>query len=241
MNTPHTTSSTPDTPNTEHPHRRTKGTGIPATVWFDRDWAPDDDEQLDREHAGRVLPDWAVDRLLEEYRPDDHAVAYAAYAPAPTYGEYGCDRSAHHDIEGPETVGLAVIEFHPPHTAEEFRARNLDPRQTDAPGEYLRSALAETHNILIRNGIAAVALSHSRGTRFTDRTGEVIAAARAAGFAYLQHLVVIDAPVAGDAIPVPPRAAWPAKIAVESAGTRVHARVHHDVLIFTRTSKGAAA
>ncbi|WP_194920182.1 hypothetical protein [Catenulispora rubra] len=211
--------------------RAPKGIGVPTSVWFDNGWEPDLEEQLDREHAGLVLPDWASDRLVEEYLSGDYSLAVSAFAPAPVYGEYGCDQSAHHDVFGDAPVGLAIIEFHEPRTRQEFTERNLNPHRPELAGEYLRSVLSETRNILVRDGILAVALSRPvPGERFTDRTSDVIALARHAGFAYLQHLVVIDARFT-EHDSTDPR--HPSRAETDSE-IPVHTRIHNDVLIFTR-------
>jgi hypothetical protein len=59
-----------------------------------------------------------------------------------------------------------------------------------------------------------------------DVAGETVAAARAAGMVYLQHIVAVDAAVSGDVIDVP--------AAARPVGPALHARVHRDVLIFTQ-------
>ena len=65
-----------------------------------------------------------------------------------------------------------------------------------------------------------------------DDPGEVIAAARAAGLIYAQHIVALHAPITGGQItPAPPDAARPGEGTGPAA---VHARAHSDFLVFTQ-------
>lgn len=90
----------------------------------------------------------------------------------------------------------------------------------EAPtGERLGAAC----RLLSMTGTLAVVLPSGHGD---DLAGQTVAAARAAGLVYLQHIVALDAPVSDDTIDVP---AW-----AKPVGATAHVRVHRDVLIFTQ-------
>jgi hypothetical protein len=68
-----------------------------------------------------------------------------------------------------------------------------------------------------------------------DDPGEAITQARAAGLIYAQHIVAVHAAITGGQLaPGPPGAARPDEAAGPPA---VHARVHSDLLVFTKPGK----
>lgn len=84
---------------------------------------------------------------------------------------------------------------------------------------------------LLRNdGVLAVITANPAGPgRFANHTGLVIAAAEAAGFAYLQHIVAVHAHIAGDRLLVPADHAG----SDPGVGGLVHVPAHSDLLVFT--------
>jgi len=82
--------------------------------------------------------------------------------------------------------------------------------------------------LLARDGYTVVVLTPTPpGTPYVEHARLVIPAAHRAGLGYLQHIVAVTAPIAGER---PPRAAAPADAATLRAAT--HVRVHLDLLVF---------
>ena len=100
-----------------------------------------------------------------------------------------------------------------------------------ATGESPSAPIGSASTRLGSPGCLAVALPPAMAN--DGLPGGLVARARATGLIYLQHLVVVDAAVAGDTIQASQRAV--------PNGPAVHLRVHRDVLIFTQpTTSGAA-
>ena len=226
--------------------RRTKGTGLPNTVWL-APIQPDTEKCPSPSHTGiaidGILPRWALARLIAEY---SHPGETALVADFSCGSRHRCFRS---DFEKPKLnhertattadIGLVIaLISHPSNT----RKRSGEPagaRPANSLPDGVRPVVAEAGRALKDGGILAVALAspHS-GPEFADRTGSVIHTARREGFLYLQHIVVVDAPVHGERISASP--SGPARCAlrlIRHTGIPVHARAHLDVLIFTRSGK----
>jgi hypothetical protein len=95
---------------------------------------------------------------------------------------------------------------------------------------------AACERVLRPGGVLAVmTASTPRPGGLRDDPGEVIAAARAAGLIYAQHIVAVHAAITGGQLaPGPPGAACPDEAAGPPA---VHARIHSDLLVFTKPGK----
>lgn len=100
------------------------------------------------------------------------------------------------------------------------------PAVTCDPARYTRWARA-----LTTTGILAVITPASYGTGAL-LPGRVVTAARAAGLAYLQHVIAVRARLRGDQL-----VASPADLDA-AAGMPVHQPVHTDVLVFTKSDTG---
>lgn len=98
----------------------------------------------------------------------------------------------------------------------------------DAAGSA--EGLVAAYRLLSPSGTLAVVLPPDTAT---DLAGETVAAARAAGLVYLQHIVAVETAVSCDVIDAAAEAG-----PVEPAA---HARVHHDVLIFTQPAPALGA
>ena len=80
--------------------------------------------------------------------------------------------------------------------------------------------------------LAVITASTPRPAGLRDDPAGVIAAARAAGLIYTQHIVALHAAITGGQLtPGPPGAARPDEAAGPPA---VHARIHSDLLVFTK-------
>ena len=226
--------------------RRTKGTGLPNTVWL-APTPPGTEKDPSPSHAGiaidGILPHWALARLIAEY---SHPGETALVADFSRGSGHRCFRSGfeerHLNLERTATtsdIGLVIaLISHPPNT----RKRSGEPagaRPADSLPDGVRPVVSGAGRALEDGGILAVALASPQpGPEFTDRTGSVIHTARREGFSYLQHIVIVDAPVRGERISAPP--SGPARCAlrlIRHTGIPVHARTHLDVLIFTRSGK----
>ena len=99
---------------------------------------------------------------------------------------------------------------------------------------------AACERVLRPGGVLAVmTASTPRPGGLRDDPGEVIAAARAAGLIYAQHIVAVHAAITGGQLaPGPPGAARPDEACGPPA---VHARVHSDLLVFTKPGKPASS
>ena len=99
---------------------------------------------------------------------------------------------------------------------------------------------AACERVLRPGGVLAVLTASTPGPGgLRDDPGEVIAAARAAGLIYAQHIVAVHAAITGGQLtPGPPGAARPDEAAGPPA---VHARVHSDLLVFTKPGKPASS
>lgn len=96
------------------------------------------------------------------------------------------------------------------------------PGDTGSPVLY-----AACHRVLAHGGILAViTASPVPGGPPADAAGHAVAAARAAGFVYAQHIVLVHAPIRGDHL-APGPGASPASL----AGGR---QIHSDLLVFTK-------
>jgi hypothetical protein len=99
---------------------------------------------------------------------------------------------------------------------------------------------AACERVLRPGGVLAVlTASTARPAGLRDDPAGVIAAARAAGLIYTQHIVALHAAITdGQLIPGPPGAARPDEAAGPPA---VHARIHSDLLVFTKPGTPASS
>jgi hypothetical protein len=99
---------------------------------------------------------------------------------------------------------------------------------------------AACERVLRPGGVLAVVTASTPGPGgLRDDPGEVIAAARAAGLIYTQHIVALHAAITGGQLtPGPPGAARPDEAGGPPA---VHARIHSDLLVFTKPGKPASS
>jgi hypothetical protein len=87
--------------------------------------------------------------------------------------------------------------------------------------------------VLRPGGVLAVITASTLGPGgLRDDPGEAITRARAAGLVYAQHIVALHAAITGGQLtPGPPDAARPDEATGPPA---VHARIHSDLLVFTK-------
>jgi hypothetical protein len=102
-----------------------------------------------------------------------------------------------------------------------------EPASDAARSSWLLYAAAE--RVLRPGGVLAVVIaSQAGGDPDTGLAGGTVAAARAAGLAYAQHIVLVHAAVDGDRLD-------PAGPPLPAAGLPGDASVHSDLLVFTKS------
>jgi hypothetical protein len=228
--------------------RRTKGIGLPTTVWL-----PPAQAEVKEYPAciGYVsdasLPRWALARLITEYTRPGEATLVIEFTAAATRQPVRPPWQEKHRIEesaGTATrAGLIIAVINSGDDVQgKFGGVPADALTADSSSDVFSSAATQARLALGKYGILAVALQAPQsGADFVDPTGCVIRSARREGFSYLQHLVVVEAPVHGGRIST--SSLGPTRYAVRTsrnAAIPVHARVHRDVLIFTRPGKTEA-
>lgn len=224
------------------PHR-TKGIDLPTTVCF----TPRGTSKWPHTETGSrkgILPDWALGHLINEYLPEGHsAILLGARRGENTdagFPQFQTPRHHGYGLFGHGPTGLAVLEGRP--RRPKLLAPAAGREALHDSGSDLLEVLKRVRFMLVAGGTLAVATERPvPGPGFTDTTSKTIDAARRAGFTYLQHLAVIDADVTGDAITTPADAVVLADTARINGGAPVHARIHHDVLLFTNTTRKGAS
>lgn len=172
-------------------------------------WCPGSDEPNVAPIPGAVLPAWAIDRVRTEFvgRPPhrplpllkiairDAAPGMDARIPSMSF------TSA--DGEG-EAKGLSILlaELHP--DALPTRTGELPAAGSGMPcavEDGWSGFFHRVHRLLPDSGLLLLATRQRRESgRLTDPLGALIAAARTAGFRYLQHIVVVYGRPAGDGL-----------------------------------------
>lgn len=230
--------------------QRVRGCGVPATIWFTpRPESPTLAETQNNAHRREPGP-WALAEIIRQFTAPGQKYTVARVAepadgvettvtahrrePAPESGGDGDCEAA--DAGGFDAL-VAVIPTESNDGEERTRARDVIQ---DAFAARLAQYIEFAHGTLRDGGILAVQLPRpAPGPGFRDDTGNTIKAARKKGFAYLQHIALVDSHIADDEgiIPALPQedldALWTARV----QGFRVHARTHSDLLVFHKPAK----
>ena len=249
---------------------RTRGCGVPPTVWF----APHPDNSA-TDTADSAYPanshesgrgrDWAVDELVRQFTAagqhysliripafdgvDDPVLAGALTRRRRTTAESQPDRDAESLIRsGYDLVAILAADGEPARRDDANADRLDDDIEADREhhdwppmpdGMTVDVLIKGARRMLADGGTLAVLLPRTDpGPGFRDGTGRVIAAARRAGFAYLQHIALVDAYIDDEGItPTLPPAVLDAFWSARAAGVPVHARAHSDLLILRKPAK----
>jgi hypothetical protein len=230
--------------------QRIRGCGVPATVWF----APHPETPiltaLQNDAHQRDPGPWALAEIIRQFTAPGQKYTIARVA-HPTDGvetvvtahrrEPAPESSSDVNAETSDTSGfdtlVAVIPEEPYNGQECKRARDvIQEAFTARLAQYIEFA----HGTLRDGGILAVQIPRpAPGPGFHDETGNTVNAAREKGFAYLQHIALVDSHIAHDEgiIPVLPQEDLDAFWTARAQGFRVHARSHSDLLVFHKLAK----
>lgn len=192
-------------------HPRAARSTLPPTLWL-----PGPDQPHAAPTPGHVLPQWAIDKIRTEIVPRpgnrpspllgvrvDHAgPGMDAQARTAAY----TDPDGNDPAEPGTAVPLLLAEIHPDTlTTSGYGTPAPLSQSPPAAEETWPGFFHRAHRLLPPEGLLLIATRQRRDEgELTDPLGELIACARTAGFAYLQHIAVIHAhPVADRLIPQP--------------------------------------
>jgi len=192
--------------------------GVPHSVWL-----PPRDAVRAPAVAGSALPVWALERACAQFAPSGGPAA-VLHPPGPGHAE----RTARATDAAPAWLAAApAVDL-----ADTGRARLAlalvlaDPTPgTRAASELLPGFFAEIRAAL-RPGALLLVHTHPAHTKdgMHDPAGELLRAARTAGLAYLQHLVLVHHPLTAVA---------PHRAHRLAPGGPAHRRVHSDLYALT--------
>jgi hypothetical protein len=203
--------------------------GVPQSVWL-----PPAGATTTPALAGSTLPGWALERACTQFAPQGGPAA-VLLPPGPGYGERTARPtraapgwlSAAAPVEladvGRARLALALLLAEPTPTGEIFAS--IRPQAAAGFFAQIRAALRPGGVLLIHTHPAHTI----EGLR--DPAGALLRAARTAGLAYLQHLVLVHHR---------PTLADPGRTRRCAAPRPVHARVHTDLYLLLEEN-GATA
>ncbi|MFF3911049.1 hypothetical protein ACFYZJ_35025 [Streptomyces sp. NPDC001848] len=191
------------------------GSSLQTTIWL-----PDADEPNTAPIPGCVLPAWAIDKARTDFvgHPDHLPVPLLKIAirdmhPG-VHARIPANAFTTHPVteDAPKRMRILLAELHPdalpaPRETMVSTAGDMPGTTEDGwPGFFHRA-----HRLLPDDGYLLLATRQLRDSgRLTDPLGALIAAARTAGFRYLQHIVVAYAHPDGDQlVALPPSDASP--------------------------------
>ena len=236
--------------------RPLRGAGIPANLYL----APLDEnpaqyaENRDLPYGTSALPAWAANRIIAEFCPDHALTAVIDHGTSENSSEIRSRLFTPRHHPGTGTVLDTVTDPTPGNGASRGAAslalailhqdatHRETPAETDTESTHgdwharIGAILQAAREVLREGGVLAVPVPRpTPGPGFTDPTGAIITAARAADFAYLQHIVLVDAAIDGETFTgsIPHELLSDLAIA-RQFGTPVHARIHTDLLALTK-------
>lgn len=209
--------------------RPPRGIDVPTTLWL----PPSGPTAAPVADAADRLPDWARARLAAEHStPTRSALAGTCRDEDPSPHLLRPLTSTRTDTTPAPTAieagraGLVLLEV-----AETRDDPNNQPGTCD---RWLRSALDQALDALAPGAVLAIAFGDDVTGACITRPGAVIAAARARGFTYQQHLIVITAALHGDRLrPLTTDRHREHRRALRTSGLPVSVRAHRDLFLFT--------
>lgn len=209
--------------------RPPRGIDVPTTLWL----PPTTPEYVHTADVPDRLPDWARTRLAAEHTtPTRPGLVATRRDPEPSAHLLRPFASPQDDTTpAPTTVeagraGLVLLEL-PEH--------NHDPiTPTRSCDRWLQCGLDQALGALAAGAVLAIAFGDEVTGPHITRTGTAIAAARAAGFSYQQHLIVITAALWGDRLlPQATDRHREHRRALRASGLPASTRAHRDLFLFT--------
>jgi hypothetical protein len=209
--------------------RSPRGIDVPTTLWL----PPTGTTAAHVADAADRLPDWARARLADEHSTRTRsALAGTCRDEDPSPHLLRPLTSTQTDTTPALTAikagqaGLVLLEV-----AETHHDPNNQTRTCD---RWLRSALDQALDALAPGAVLAIAFGDDVTGPHITRPGAAIAAARARGFTYQQHLIVITAALHGDRLrPLSTDRHREHRRALRASGLPVSVRAHRDLVLFT--------
>ncbi|MFB7715357.1 hypothetical protein [Streptomyces sp. NPDC056105] len=199
------------------PRTTTTPSPLPATVWLP---GPRDSEISPTVPA--VLPSWAIDKIRTEFthRPGRPPAPLLRLAISDTDecmdARTPCtqDTNVDHLHNASRTTPVLLAELHPSTLPTTCVCSQYGSEEQGAIDDAWPGFFHRAHRLLRGNGLLLLATRQRRDAeRLTDPLGLLVAAARTAGFRYLQHIVIVHGHPVGDRIvPAPPDDAPPGLI-----------------------------
>jgi hypothetical protein len=231
MNNPFDTNHPQRTPRPSPPARRRvrppRGIDVPTTLWL----PPTGPAPAHESDAPDLLPDWARARLAAEHTtPIQPGLLGTHRDEDPTARLLRPFAPARDDTTPIPTAagraGLVLLEF--PETRQ-------DPNnQARSRERWLQCALDQALGALAPGAVLAIAFGDEVTGPHITRPGAAIGAARAQGFIYQQHLIVITAALLGDRLlPLATDRHREQRRALHATGLPVSIRAHRDLFLFT--------
>jgi hypothetical protein len=201
--------------------------GVPHSVWL-----PPNRVIKAPAVADTVLPVWALDRIRAQFAPDGgHAAVLFGPGPARTAQSPHPTALAPDWLAAAEPVDLTESPAAPLLRLAVVLAEPL-PHEPDPDPATAALFYRELATALAPGGVVVVH-THPHHTRagLTDPAGGIVRAARAAGFTYLQHLVVVQHRLGA-------RTARRFTHPRQRPVAPVHRRIHTDLYAFTPRKDG---
>ena len=230
---------------------RVRGCGVPATVWFTPH--PETPTAAESEnHARQREPrPWALTEIIAQFTTPGQRYTIARIAtladrietavtrhrrgPMPQ-GHSGGESETADDGDFDALVAVIPVESG---GGDDGARPSIREVLRDAFTARLAQHIEFAYETLRDGGALAVLIPRPvPGPGFRDDTGSTIKAAREKGFAYLQHIALVDSFIADEGITSAlPQADLDAFWAARAQSLRVHARSHSDLLVFRKTGK----
>jgi hypothetical protein len=224
---PHTTLRS--TPAARRRARPPRGIDVPTTLWLPPAGTTPSHEQ----GASGPLPGWARTRLATEHttptRPGLAGVCHANDTRARTLRPLTITQDETAPIPATTEAGRAGL------VLLEVAETLQDPPAPAQPHEgWLLPAVDQALTALAPGAVLALAFGDDVIGPHITRPGTAIAAARARGFTYQQHLIVITAALQGDRLrPLTTDRHREHRRALRARGLPVSFRAHRDLFLFT--------
>jgi hypothetical protein len=233
-----------------NPAKRLRGIDVPTTIWLAPHHSGNGIVAGNPADAG-VIPGWLAERIAAEYltgpghvaffTPENGPVPVIAPLPAPAPGHVTDEpenpaEQSRPSRPSPGPITLAIASTSPAPTPRHTSRQYPGQAQNVSPDAFLTTIVTSAHRHLADGAILAVVTTQpTPGVGFTDPTGPVIRAGRAAGFAYLQHIVALTVPAHEDHFTAPTAPAH--RALTDPSALPVHTRIHLDLVILQRTGK----